>query len=293
MFMNKSRKILFISLLLSLLLHTALLWLIHNRNWLVVKMDSLNPVQPEEVLIEFPENKPKPVPREQPREVVQNQNFNNEAPDQSSFLSDQNSRARNPNPTASRGNMPQSSGNSPLANLSAPSSRRSQEQPFRQKKFNAKALTGESSEATQSASVMSRSSFSPRSAASQGSNEMMDQKNFSVEELGDLTLNTYQWQWAPYVNAMRNKLQHVWVTPPAYYQLALISGYTVIRYAVNRRGQLVNYKVLKHVGHQSLKVSSVQAIESLFPFMPLPKDFPEEQLIITAKLIYPNLRSRR
>lgn len=290
--MNKSRKILFISLLLSLLLHTALLWLIHNRDWLVVNMEPLNPTRPEEVLIEFPENKPKSVPQEAPREVVQNQNFNNQVPDKSSFLSDQNSRARNPNATASAGNMPQSKGNSPLANLSAPSSRRSRARPLQQKKFSTKALTGESS-TTESANMLSRSSFSPRSEASRGSNERMDQKEFSVEELGDLTLNTYQWQWAPYVNAMRDKLQHVWVTPPAYYQLGLISGYTIIRYAIDRQGKLVNYKVLKHVGHSSLEVSSVQAIESLFPFMPLPKDFPEKQLVITAKLIYPNLRSRR
>jgi len=291
--MDKSRKILFVSILLSLLLHTALLWLIHNRHWLAIKTDALNPLQPEEVLIEFPENKPKPVPQQQPRQIIQNRNFTEETPDQSPFLSDRNSRAHNPNPTAPRGNMPQSTGNSPLANLSAPASRKSRAQPFQQKKFSAKALTGESAEAVQSASALSRSSFSPRSEASQGSGEVMEQKDFSVEELGDLTLSTYQWQWAPYVNAMRNKLQHVWVTPPAYYQLALISGYTVIRYAIDRQGKLINYKVLKHVGHQSLEVSSVQAIESLFPFMPLPKDFPEEQLVITAKLIYPDIRRSR
>ncbi len=286
---KQRRKILLFAFLLSLLFHAILLELINQKHWLVVNLDSEQKNQPQEVTIVFPENKPKPA--QKPREVVQNRNFNNEKPDDTSLLSDQNSRAKNPTFSGKKGDMPRSAGNTPLANLS-PQASKEFKQPMRQKRFSAQALRGESSQTPRTASL-----FEPArqtsSKFSRGSNNWMDQKKFSVEELGALTLSTYQWNWAPYVNAMRDKLMHVWIAPPAYYQLGLITGYTVIRYTVDRNGKLVDYEVLKHAGHASLKQSSVQAIESLFPFNPLPDDFPEETLTIIAKLIYPDVRNRR
>ena len=73
----------------------------------------------------------------------------------------------------------------------------------------------------------------------------------------------------------------------------LIYGYTKIRFSISKNGQLLNYEVLEHRGHESLQVSSENAIKSSFPFKPLPQNFPEETLTITANLIYPNLRERR
>jgi hypothetical protein len=122
---------------------------------------------------------------------------------------------------------------------------------------------------------------------------MMNQQKFSVEEVGALTLSTYKWNWAPYVNALKNKLSYVWSAPAAYYQLGLIYGYTIIAFEIDRDGNLIKMKTLKHVGHSSLKVSSEEAIRALFKFKPLPPDFPDKTLTITAKLIYPNLRNGR
>ncbi|HHJ53149.1 MAG TPA: hypothetical protein ENJ89_08140 [Caldithrix abyssi] len=286
---KQRRKILLIAFALSLLFHAGLLELIYNGQWLIIDLETKNENQPEQVTIVFPENKPKQPPKT--REVVQNRNFNNQKPDDTSLLSDQNSRAKNPEFNGRKGDMPQSAGNSPLANLSSRPSKEFR-RPFQQKRFSAKALRGESSRAPQTASLL-KPAKQAASRLSRGNNNWMNQKDFSVEELGALTLSTYQWDWAPYVNAMRDKLIHVWIAPPAYYQLGLISGYTIIRYTVNRKGELVGYEVLKHRGHDSLKRSSVQAIESLFPFNPLPDDFPDPTLTIIAKLIYPDVRNRR
>jgi len=288
-FMNKQTKIIGISILLSILFHGFLLWMIGHEQWLEFKRPLKIESPPEELAFTFPENKPRPVPNK-PREVVQNKNFNNRVPAQSSLLSDKNSQARNPLPTKNKGNMPYSSGNSPLANLSPANTRI---QNFRQKKFSKKALVGISSQASRSPSLFDRQKSSPSAVRSEGSNNRMDQKKFSVEEVGALTLSTYQWEWAPYINSMKNKLSRVWFAPPAYYQLGIIHGYTIIQYTIDRKGKLVSYRVLKHVGHESLEKSSTQAIESLFPFIPLPDDFPEKTLTITAKLMYPDPRNGR
>ncbi len=284
--MEKRNKILFIAFLLSLLIHIGFFWIADIQNWLVVDLSSAQPSKAEEVVITFPENKPEPA-----REVVQNMNENEEVPTKGNLLSDKNSRARNPVKSQTTGNQPMSTGNSPFANLSRPNSKRSFNA-LPKPKFSAKALRGAS---TKTPSEVYREKQQQASAApsSSGSGQMLKQKQFSVEEVGALTLSTYKWAWAPYVNAMKSKLERVWFPPSAYYQLGLIHGYTVIKYTINRKGDIVGMHVLDHKGHESLRASSANAIESLFPFLPLPKDFPDETLTITAKLVYPDLRRRR
>jgi outer membrane biosynthesis protein TonB len=184
-----------------------------------------------------------------------------------------------------------SSGNTPFSNLSNAPSKRSPAL-FQNKKFKKEALRGSSSK-TPSERYQEEQKASTPSVESEGSNQMLDQKAFSVEEVGALTLSTYKWKWAPYINAMKNKLNRVWFPPSAYYQLGLIHGHTIVKYTISRSGEILGLTVLDHQGHKSLEISSTKAIESLFPFLPLPDDFPDETLTIRAKLVYPDLRRRR
>jgi len=239
---------------------------------------------PEEIEFIFPENKPK--------EVVQNMNETEERPDKSDYLSDKNSRARNPIVTDKRGDNPFSKGNTPFSNLSSGKELRTFK-PQPRKRFSKEAITGQKSDASSQDGEQDKRDNSNKPASMAGSNQVMNQQDFSVEEVGALTLSTYQWPWAPYINAMKNKLNRVWYPPPAYYMLGIIHGYTIIRFVVTRDGHLKDIKVLRHEGHESLKLSSEEAIKALFPFLPLPDEFPDETLTITAKLYYPDLRRRR
>jgi len=121
-------------------------------------------------------------------------------------------------------------------------------------------------------------------------NNIYDQKQFSADQMGDISLSTYAWEWAPYINALKRKLYTVWFTPPAYNRLGLIYGQTVIEFSISRDGELLYYKVRDHQGHESLEKSSVNAIIAVFPFKKLPDNFPEDNLTITARLIYPKLK---
>lgn len=291
---DRRQRILFVAILISLLFHIALLWLIENRQWLIIKTQPVLKSRPEELTFIFPENKPEIKQPDQSKayEVVQNMNENEKIPDQSNLLSDRNSRARNPERiNLVERNTPLSSGNIPLSNLSN-ASRSNAARSFIQKKFSSKALTGETSDSPQALAQEERIE-QMSSSASDGSNQVLKQKHFSVEELGALSLSTYRWEWAPYINAMKNKLYRVWFAPAAYYELGLIHGYTVIQYTIDRKGNIVEAKTLQHEGHESLKISSEEAVKALFPFMPLPENFPDETLTITAKLIYPDLRGGR
>lgn len=287
--MTKEQKTLLISIIISVLLHIGFIWLIDFKDWLSGSDNSREESVPQELTFIFPENKPD----NQPREVVQNINENEQIPEQSNLLSDRNSQARNPVKTDQTGDSPFSKGNTPFSNLSGPTSQRSAA--FQQKKFSREALKGDTYKQPRSEKQESQDGArqSVQSQESYGSNQVMNQEKFSVEELGAISLSTYRWNWAPYINSMKNKLQHVWVTPPAYNRLGLVHGYTIINFTISREGELLKMKVLHHEGHQSLEFSSSEAIKALFPFLPLPEDFPEETLTIIAKLYYPDLRRGR
>ncbi len=284
--MDKRQRILFTAFILSLLIHAGFLWLMDYQGWLTYDTKNIKKAQPEEVTIVFPENKPRP---QQPREVVQNMNENENVPTDASLLSEKNSQARNPVKSDKISTSPLSRGNSPFSNLSGAQSKKKNSF-FKKKTFSKNALRGRTAKTP---SERYREEQKQSASASAGSNQMMNQRNFSVEEVGALSLSTYKWQWAPYINAMKNKLTRVWFPPAAYYQLGLIHGQTVLRYTISKEGKILDLTVLDHSGHESLKTSSVKAIESLFPFLPLPEDFPDETLTITAKLFYPDLRNRR
>jgi outer membrane biosynthesis protein TonB len=276
-----------LALLLSLILHIILLFLLKHYDMIKIDLTSDKKEQYEDLMIIFPENKP--------RMVVENIHENNQIPEQSDLLSDKNSRARNEALLTERENQPASFGNSPFENLIDPKGFSSFLQNPGQKKFSKEALSGErGGVSSQRGYSYEENSDTPHQMAEQQSmDNIWEQKNFSADELGQLSLSTYAWEWAPYINALKQKLGRVWFAPPAYYMLGIIYGYTKIRFMISRRGVLLSYEVLEHQGHESLQISSVNAIKSLFPFKPLPQNFPEETLTITAILVYPNLRERR
>ncbi len=288
---KRRNRILLIAIVLSILFHLLFFWLLQQEDLFKFKTAAEKAQEtPNEITFTFPENKP--TPKGKPREVVQNLNENEVIPKKSNLLSERNSEARNPVKSDIKGAAPKSTGNVNLNNLSTPMIRKRAFTPAR--RFSSKALTGESSrEPLEEQQRESQSQTAARSEASMGSNQMMNQQKFSVEEVGALTLSTYKWNWAPYINALKNKLSYVWAAPAAYYQLGLIHGYTIIAFEIDRDGNLIKMKTLKHVGHNSLRISSEEAIRALFKFKPLPEDFPDETLTITAKLIYPNLRTGR
>ncbi|OQX87148.1 hypothetical protein B6D60_04570 [candidate division KSB1 bacterium 4484_87] len=113
-----------------------------------------------------------------------------------------------------------------------------------------------------------------------------DNQKFRAEDLGGLTFNTYAWDFAPYMLAMKRKVEHNIFPPPAFTRMGLISGETILKFKVLPGGEVKDVKVLRYKGHLSLKETSVQAILNAAPFKPLPADFPEDFLEVTAKFSY-------
>jgi outer membrane biosynthesis protein TonB len=286
---DRDKRIYLIAVLISLLLHIVI-YLMVNFNFLLIDWGRDTTIHKEPVTVIFPENKPKM--------IVENINENNERPNDTDLLSDRNSRARNPDIRENISNQPASNGNSPLENLTKMGQSGEYLPLFSTKKFSRDALSIDRNKINRhdlsTAQNEQELSLAKESREfEETTNTNLRQQKFSADQLGGLTLSTYAWEWAPYINAMKRKLHQVWYAPPAYSQLGLIKGQTTIQYVISRDGNLVKYDVLDHQGHESLLRSSINAIESLFPFKPLPSNFPDETLTIRAILIYPDLRERR
>ena len=111
----------------------------------------------------------------------------------------------------------------------------------------------------------------------------------NVDIVGGYRLNTYEWNFAPWIRRFANDLQRSWI-PPYAYGLGIIHGRTEVRVIVERDGVPSRMDVLATEGHESLHKASVAALKACAPYLPLPPDFPENQLVIVFTLIYPELR---
>jgi hypothetical protein len=118
----------------------------------------------------------------------------------------------------------------------------------------------------------------------------LDQRTSRALEIGSFSLNTYAWNYAPYLLWLKTRIQNNIYPPPAFTHMGLISGQTRLRFRILRDGTLQGLELLEYNGHISLMHTSMRAVEVSVPLKKLPDDFPEEYLEITAQFDYAILR---
>ena len=120
------------------------------------------------------------------------------------------------------------------------------------------------------------------------SRESIAYKNLlsSADRQGGISFNTYNWDFAPYMLAMKRKVERYLYPPYAFTHMGAISGTNIIRFIVMPDGHIRDLKILDSDAHFSLDRTSVSAIELSAPFLPLPRGFPEDYLEVTAHFAY-------
>jgi hypothetical protein len=103
---------------------------------------------------------------------------------------------------------------------------------------------------------------------------------------GDFSLNTYAWNYAPWMHRFVQDLYRHWMAPYAY-RLGVIYGVTRIRLVVEKDGRPSAMDIVETEGHESLHRASLAALQTFAPYAPLPANFPEPQLVILLSLHYP------
>jgi hypothetical protein len=111
-------------------------------------------------------------------------------------------------------------------------------------------------------------------------------ENVDVDSINNIILSSYSWDWATYIKKLKRKITDVWTIPSELYEFGHFHGITIIKFAINPDGTLLCSKILKHEGNQKLKISSLKALQGIFPLERLPKEFPDEHLILIMRLSY-------
>lgn len=125
-----------------------------------------------------------------------------------------------------------------------------------------------------------------RSTPPQFSEAGRENQQSRAPELGGFSLNTYEWDFAPYMLWLQKHVQRNIYPPPAFTHMGIISGRTMLRFRINRDGTLLGMELLGYDGHKSLMETSVRAVQLSAPFRELPKDFPEDYLEVTGHFEY-------
>lgn len=297
---KKERKIYFYATLLAILIHLLLFNLLFfielfkilflsifpNSSLFAETQSEPEPEGPPPIVLEF--DKPEPMLPEKFYDLRENPNANENIPADADILSAESSVSAAPEETPPD--------NSDIANFEEESQKLGELEETQPQEV--QDLQGdESLYAFQNKRVFSKSALGKSEEPQkeikekeEGRESSFLQEEFNAQQIGEFALSSYEWEWAPYMLDFLDKLRRVWTVPPAYSKLGLIYGQTIVYFKMDRAGGLVDMRVLEHKGHHSLQTSSANAIQSCFPFKPLPADFDEEFLEIKILLIYPNLR---
>ena len=111
------------------------------------------------------------------------------------------------------------------------------------------------------------------------------QTSESAEDFGGLSFNTYAWDYAPYLLELKKRIQKNIFPPPAFTHLGF-GGINKMRFRIMPDGQLIGPFLVNSSGEEALIETSKKAIEISAPFLPLPEDFPEPYLEVTAQFSY-------
>jgi len=121
----------------------------------------------------------------------------------------------------------------------------------------------------------------------------MDKPDANASLIGDVSLNTTAWDYAPWVMDFERKVMRGWFAPPAYsYGILKEGGWGLFQLEVSRSGKEISLELLGEQGHPALIRTAQSALRNASPLDPLPSDFPESTLIVRVRMTYPRIPSR-
>ena len=261
-------------LLVSLLLHILAPILVANfkpvAGWLEAGEIEV-PEQKKPIVFEFIEPTPGPEPEEVP---------------ETNLASTRKNIARSNSPLdAGKNDLPSSIGDSPLKeNRVSRKTRRTSDRPAVPDR------DPEPAEAETREDRDERFTLSP-SAIRQEVNRSIEERRLDNREgsktiPGDLSFNTIDFEYAPYLLELKRRVEEHWYPPVAFRGGLSYTGNALIRFAVNRDGSLGLLELVSGADHPSLDTAAMNAVRFGAPFPPLPDDFPEERWEITCTFYY-------
>ncbi len=116
-----------------------------------------------------------------------------------------------------------------------------------------------------------------------------DSPRSGVQASGQLSLSTYAWAYAPYLRHLRDAISARWY-PPYAFDMGLVEGEGAIFFRVLPDGSTPRIEIVSDSGHPSLVRAARNAVDHAGPLPPLPDHFPDPWLDVTWNYRYVILR---
>lgn len=280
----------FVSLLVHLLLFLLVAWTL-GIPWLAGSVPDAEEAASEPIVFEL-EQAPQVV--ETPESARQEK-----PPEKSKYASDKNARAQNESSPSDLA-LGDAYSDGLVDFPQAPELPQQMQNPAKQSGPNANDTPREENAVERGVSPSSFSrdflTQSPQEAErnARGQRELLRPRSHQTSQrapnMGPFSINTYEWDFAPYMLKLKRTIERNIFPPPAFTYMGIISGQSLVKFRISRSGKLISMEVLDYQGHKSLMTTSVKAVEVSAPFAPLPSDFPEEYLEVTGKFEYLTIR---
>jgi hypothetical protein len=113
----------------------------------------------------------------------------------------------------------------------------------------------------------------------------VDQRLTRAEAGSDFTLNTTAWEWAPYMQRLKARIEEH-ISPPAAFYYGTAAWISRVRFRIGPDGRLLDSRLLDHRGVENLQYVALDAITGAADYEPLPPGFPEPYLEITGNFYF-------
>jgi hypothetical protein len=113
----------------------------------------------------------------------------------------------------------------------------------------------------------------------------VDQRLTRAEAGSAFSLNTTAWEWAPYMQRLKARIEgHI--SPPAAFYYGTAAWISRVRFRIGPDGRLLEFRLLDHRGVDNLQYVALDAITGAADYEPLPPGFPEPYLEITGNFYF-------
>jgi len=128
----------------------------------------------------------------------------------------------------------------------------------------------------------------PRAAAPPGARlpaPEVDQRLTRAEAGSAFTLNTTAWDYAPYMQRLKARIEEH-ISPPAAFYYGTAAWISRVHFRIGPDGRLLDFRLLDHRGVENLQYVALDAIRRAADYEPLPPGFPEPYLEITGNFYF-------
>lgn len=113
----------------------------------------------------------------------------------------------------------------------------------------------------------------------------VDQRLTRAEAGSAFSLNTTAWEWAPYMQRLKVRIEEH-ISPPAAFYYGTAAWISRVRFRIGPDGRLMDFRLLDHRGVENLQYVALDAITGAADYEPLPPGFPEPYLEITGNFYF-------